>query len=148
MPFYTLTPNIPGDLGENAVLDTSVHPPRVERLHIAIDNWFGEDVIKLFPVHLVTEPLAAAMVESGLRAFELRDAQVTIEPEALELVAQLNLDGVPDFRWFDVTGTAGQDHIGLSGKARLVVSEQALQVFQRFSLEGCDVEEYDPAKHG
>ncbi|MCA1194496.1 MULTISPECIES: hypothetical protein [unclassified Saccharopolyspora] len=142
MAFHKIRGNAAGDLGENVVLDTSVHPPGVEHLHFAIDAWAGADLIGRFPVLLVTRRLADALESSGLAAFELRDAEITFEPEADEVRAEQGIDAFPEFQWLVVTGTAGQDDLGVTELARLVVSDRALDVLRQFNLEGCKIENY------
>lgn len=148
MTYYALRPDIAGQHGEHSVLDTSVHPPRVSHLHVEIDNWAGDDLIKTFPAHLVTEQLGKGLSEAGLRAFELRDVELVIAPEGEEIARELNLPSFPNFQWLDVTGTAGQDDIGITARARLVVSERALDLLHEHRIGRCDIEEYDPAQHG
>ena len=63
---------------KTTVLDTSVHPPRVSKLDFVIEGWCGADIVESFPVFLVTEALAETLADSGLGAFELRDAEVTV----------------------------------------------------------------------
>lgn len=143
MAFHLIRGDAAGDLGENASLDTSVHPPRVLHLHFAIDAWTGDDLLERFPVLLVTEQLAEALSASGMGAFELRDAEVTVTPEAEELLESAGIEAVPNFRWLHVTGTAGQDDFGVDALASLVVSDNALALLRGFNLDGCDVEDYE-----
>jgi hypothetical protein len=142
MAYYSLRPDVPGEHGDNSVLDASVHPPRVSRLHLQIEGWFGDDLIKVFPCHVITDRLAEALKQSGLRAFELKDVEITTAPEAVELLGQLGIPEFPGFTWLDVTGVAGRDDIGVNSVGRMVVSDRALAVLRRFRLDRCDVEEF------
>jgi hypothetical protein len=141
MGYHKLSPEVPGGLGDNTVLDTSLHPPRVVQLEFVLDNWFGADIIESFPVFLVTEALAEALADSGLGVFELRDAAVTVTPEADDLRQQLDIPAFPTFRWFHVTGTAGSDDFGVDHMGSLVVSDRGLALLQQFNLQGCEVSE-------
>ncbi|MEY8042167.1 hypothetical protein AB8O55_22365 [Saccharopolyspora cebuensis] len=142
MAFHLVRGDAAGDLGENTVLDTSVHPPRVQHLHFAIDAWTGDDLIERFPVLLVTQRLAEALSASGMGAFQLRDAAISVEPEAEELLHGTGFEAVPGFRWFHVTGTAGRDDFGVDSQASLVVSDNALALLRQFNLDGSDIEDY------
>lgn len=142
MPYYELEPEVAGGLGENTVMDTTVHPPRVSRLEYEIHGWFGADLIESFPCFLVSSDLAQALADTDLRVFELRDVEVTITPEAEDLRNKLNIRSFPHFQWLYVTGIAGQDDIGITSKASLVVSDRGLEFLRQFNLEGCDIEEY------
>lgn len=146
--FYRLRPDVPGGLGENTVLDSTVHPPRVEgTLHFEIDNWFGDELISSYPCYLVSEKLSAALEGSGLGRFEIRDVEITYGEAAYERLYRHGLDEFAQFRWLFVSGTAGQDDIGLTPRGRLVVSDAALEIFRQGNLNGCEIDEYDPTAH-
>lgn len=67
--------------------------------------------------------------------------------DAYERLHRHGLAEFPEFRWLYVTGTAGQDDIGLTPRGRLIVSDAALAIFRQGDLNGCDIEEYDPNAH-
>jgi hypothetical protein len=146
--FYWLMPDAPGVLGEPTVLDTSVHPAQVVGdLYYEIDNYFGDDLIMSAPCYLVTENMAARLTGSGLGRFEVRDVEIIYGEDAHERLERHGLSEFPKFRWLHVTGTAGQDDIGLTPRGRLIVSDAALAIFRQGNLDRCDVEEYDPNEH-
>ena len=146
--FYRLRPDVPGALADETVLDTSVRPPRVAgALYYEIDNWFGDDLITAHPCFLVTEKMAAALAGSGLGSFEIRGAEITYGEDAHERLERHGLTEFPEFRWLFVTGTAGQDDLGLTPRGRLVVSDAALEIFRQGNLDGCEIEEYDADTH-
>ena len=146
--FHALEPEVPGGLGDDTALDTTVHPPRVEgTLYYEIDNWFGDELITSHPVYLVTDNLAAILTSSGLGRFEIRNVEIVYGEAAFERLHRHGLSEFPEFRWLFVTGTAGHDDLGLTPKGRLVVSDVALQAFRQGNLNMCEVEEYDPETH-
>jgi hypothetical protein len=138
MGYFLLRPEAASELGDHTVLDTSVHPPRVERLHIELSDWLGDDILWSYPAYLVSEDLARKLAASGLGVFTLADAEVSLSPEAAEL---LGGTAVPDFRWWQVTGRAGVDDFGVTDKAQLVVSAGGLAVLREAGrLENCETE--------
>jgi hypothetical protein len=42
MEYYYVKPFVAGEFGKNTVLDNSVHPPIVHKLHYEIDVWIGD----------------------------------------------------------------------------------------------------------
>ena len=78
-PFFRLQPEVPGGFGERSVLDTSVHPPTVHRLHFEFMGWDGDDLVTSFPCFLVSERLGKAMADEHLAEFELADVEVTVD---------------------------------------------------------------------
>ena len=146
--FHRLRPVISGRLGDDTTLDATIRPPRVEgALYYEIDNWFGDDLIASYPCYVVTEKLAALLAGSGLNRFEIRSVEIVYGEAAFERLYQHGLSEFPEFRWLFVTGTAGQDDVGLTPRGRLVVSDAALQVFRQGNLDMCGVEQYDPETH-
>ena len=144
MEYYALRPEVAGDFGDHAVLDTRVHPPVVQHLHFEFADWFGDDLVCTFPVYLVSQRLAEKLASSGLRAFVLQEAEITLSPEAEEILEGQEL---PTFLWWQVTGQAGVDDFGLTDKAVLVVSERGLDVLRDGGrLEICEIMPYDEQK--
>lgn len=138
MDFYTIEPEVAGELGEGTVMDTSVHPPRVSAVHYVITDWLGDDIIESFPCYLVTPRLAAALESSQLTGFRIEAAQVTLSEEATEF----GITETPEFRWLVITGPSGEDFSVLpSGQA--VISEAALQALQTYTIDNCDIEPYN-----
>ena len=58
MKYYCIKPDVAGGLGEKAVLDATVQPPKVQRLHFEFEAWPDDDLVGTFPVFLVSERLA------------------------------------------------------------------------------------------
>ena len=141
MKYYLLEPEVAGGFGDHVVLDTSVHPPLVRHLHYEFADWFGDDLVCTFPVFLVTEALAKRLTASGLPAFALKDVEITLSPEAEEI---LEGRALPRFVWWQVTGRPGVDDFGVTDKADLVVSDQGLAVLTGGSqLDNCDITPYE-----
>jgi len=128
---WVLSPEVAGELGENTVMDSSVHPPKVSRLHHRFEGWLGDDLIEVFPCFLVTSHLAAALEEAGLTGFSLDVAEVSGSPEFQELFHRSPL---PEFRWLKIIGQDGHADFQLTPDFRLEVSSRALEVLRKFSI--------------
>lgn len=142
MSFFLLEPEVAGGLGDNAILDSTVHPPHVTRLHYAIDDWHGDELLESTPCFIITQELGDKLVEAELTGFELADAEVTLSETGIELLGNTEL---PKFRWFKVPGTAGTDDFGLTSDATLIASARALESLRTGDISGCDIEEW---QHG
>jgi hypothetical protein len=125
--FYVLEPEVAGGLGSHTVLDQSVHPPLVSKLHYEFDGWLGDEIVEGFPCFIVTESLARRLSQAGMVGVEFADVEVSASDQLVELHPELVL---PRFVWLKVTGTAGRDDFGVGADLRLVVSEKALRVIQ------------------
>lgn len=139
MPYHLLEPEVAGELGPNTEMDTSVHPPRVLRLHYELSDWLGDDLLESFPVFLASEPLTKEVVAHDLTGYTIADAEVTRSPEAEELLGDQE---IPPFYWLNVSGHPGVDDFGTTEKGHLVVSDRALAVLRSQRLSNCDVQDY------
>lgn len=138
MKFFALDPEVAGGLGSDSKLDTSVHPPRVLRLHYEIDAWLGDDLVQTFPCYLVTRRLWEMLGRLKATGASIQAAKVTVSDDFKEMNPG---KAVPEFLWLKVTGEAGKEDLGLTKDARLVVSEPVLEAM-RDRLKHCDVAAY------
>jgi hypothetical protein len=138
MRFYFIEPCETPELGENTVLDTTTHPPTVKCLHVELDYWDDDDLISCYPAYLVSERCGKALESSGATGYTLAPAEVA-KSEQFELFEPTKI--IPRFLWFNVTGEAAKDDIGLLPVGRLIVSERALRALKSVSLKHCRIVE-------
>lgn len=148
MKFYRLEPEVAGGLGPDTVMDRSMSPPRIEKLHYVFDGWLDDGLLESFPCFIVTRPLANEIRQTRPTGVELANVEISKSPQFEELFPGKSL---PEFRWLKVFGTPGKDDFGISGDYRLVVSERILNLLKRFGLSHCDIvdwtsEDQDGAK--
>jgi hypothetical protein len=136
MRYLELCPEVAAlGLGDNTVMDKSVHPPIVSHLHYEIDVWLGDDLLEAFPCFIVTKHLADALADAHLTGYELRDVEISTSDMFNELDSNIQL---PPFVWLHVTGEPGQDDLGLTGNATLVVSERTMSVLRTMQIDNCE----------
>ncbi|WP_308201309.1 lamin tail domain-containing protein [Carbonactinospora thermoautotrophica] len=87
MAYFLLEPEVASELGQHTELDTRMHPLRVHRLHYEITDWLGDELLESFPCFLLSRRLGERAAAEGLTGFELADVEVTLSPEAEELLA-------------------------------------------------------------
>jgi hypothetical protein len=134
---WVLCPEVAAELGDNTVMDVSVHPPKVSHLHLRFIGWLGDELLETFPCFLVSSRLARALEEARLSGFSLGDVEVSVSPEFQERQPGCVL---PEFRWLKLTGDNRHADFGLSADLRLEVSSRALEVLRRFNIADTDVE--------
>jgi hypothetical protein len=140
--FYNLRPEVAGGLGENSVLDTSTHPPRVHRLHYEFADWLGHVLVEAFPVFVIDKKTCEVAWDTGFTGIELAPVEVSVTPEGREL---MELDGttqLPEFVWLKIIGEPVVDDFGQLGDASLIVSELALEFLQRAGIEHAEHEPF------
>ncbi|WP_085681063.1 hypothetical protein [Marinobacter salarius] len=137
--YYQIEPEVAGGWGENTRADTSVHPPVVHSLHYEFEGWLGDELLESFPCFLVSEQVGQALLAANLAGFSLEQVEISLSPQFLELQER---PLPPRFYWLRITGHAGQADFGISESNLLVVSEQALEVLRRFSLNNAEAAEW------
>jgi hypothetical protein len=138
-PYWSVDPEIAGQIGPGSQLDTSVHPPKVDYLVYAVDNWSGDDIVQTFPCMLVTPRLAKALESAGLSGARATNIGVRV---AYDSDSRIPKGMKPDFWRLNVTGSVGRDDFGLTTDSRLVVSGRALEFLQGFSCTGSVIEPF------
>ena len=128
-----------GALGDRTVVDTSVHPPDVARLHYEFEGWLGDPVVESFPCFVATRLLADAAERAHLSGVRWDDVDVS---RSDQFRARYPDRPLPGFRWMRVRGKAGVDDFGLVADHRLVVSERALDLLRAQGTRHAAVEEY------
>ncbi|MDX8514926.1 hypothetical protein [Mesorhizobium captivum] len=139
MKYFYLEPEVSGGLGDNTVMDSSVHPPIVTRLHYEFDGWLGDVIVTSFPCYLVTEDVKEKILKDGFSGVRFDKVEVTTSELFEEMQPDLEL---PPFVWLKVDGEAGHDDFGLAEDHRLVVSESVLDVLRPLGISNALVEPF------
>jgi hypothetical protein len=138
---YTLRAEVAGGLGPQSELDSSTNPPVVSRLHIDFVSWLGDDIVASFPCSIVTEALAQAIVEEGLTGAEFDDVTITKNPHFERFFAD-TAALLPQWKWLRPTGQPHDSDFWQDDQGILIVSDRALKVLRRFSLENSRIGKY------
>ena len=101
MQYFYIRPDVAGGLGRNTVLDPSVHPPIVTKLHYVVEGWTGDVLVTTFPCYLVTEETQRALQQIGFSGATFAEAEVTTSEEFHEYQPGQEL---PPFVWLKVNG--------------------------------------------
>jgi hypothetical protein len=139
MSFYTVEPEVAGELGPGTEFDRSVQPVAVTRMEYQFTNWLGDALLESTPCFIVTEELAQRIGEASLTGAMFGDVEVSVSPEGEELIQQ----PLPKWRRLKPVGKAYEDDFGLDDDLLLAVSERALSVLREAGLRHADVEEND-----
>ena len=123
------------------MLDSSTNPPVVSRLHYDFVSWLGDDIIASFPCSIVTEPLAKAIVDEGLTGAEIDEVTITKNPH-FERFFSDTAALLPEWKWLRPTGQPHESDFWQDDQGILIVSERALKLLRKFSLENCRIGKY------
>lgn len=139
MKYFYIEPEVAGELGENTVLDSRVHPPKVDRLHYKFSGWLGDVLVESFPCVISTEEAARSLQAISASGVQYCDVQVSMSPEFLALYPDKSL---PEFIWLKITGTPGLDDFGMASDLRLVASEKVIESLRALGLENAIIEPF------
>ncbi|WP_080954801.1 hypothetical protein [Xanthomonas phaseoli] len=138
MNYFVIEPEVAGEIGDGSVLDTTVHPPLVSKLNYQFFGWLGDSILESFPCFIVIQDLASNLMSEFLSGVSFHDVEISISDEFRGLYPNRV---IPDFCWMKVSGVACKDDFGIALDYRLVISERALKVLQKFCIENALVEE-------
>lgn len=142
MKYYYLEPEVSGGLGDNTVMDATLHPPFITRLHYEFDGWLGDSMVTSFPCYLVTTDVKKKILGSDFSGVTFDDVEVTTS----ELFEEMQPDQkLPSFVWLKVNGDAGDDDFGIAKDYRLVVSERVLEALKPFGISNALIEPFEGA---
>ncbi|ESZ22363.1 hypothetical protein [Mesorhizobium sp. L2C084A000] len=140
MRYYYLEPEVSGGFGDNIILDASVHPPLITRLHYEFDGWLGDSMVASFPCYLVTDDVAEKILKSEFSGVTFDKVEVTTS----ELFEEMQPDQkLPPFVWLKVKGDAGRDDFGMAKDLRLVVSERVLDALKPSGISNALIEPFE-----
>lgn len=140
MAFYSLEAEVAGEIGDNSVLDTTVHPPVVSRLEYRFTDWLGDCLLESFPCYIVSDPAAAAITAAGLTGVGFDTVEVTLSPEAEELMDPET--PLPGWKWLKPTGQPEVADFAVREQPhRLIVSDKAREILEQHGLSNAEIEE-------
>lgn len=140
MKYFYVEPEVAGGPGDHTVMDVSVHPPAVTKLHYEFQGWLGDVLVESFPCFIVTEEAKRVLLEIGFSGATFADVEVTTSELFEEMQPELEL---PPFVWLKVDGQAGHDDFGLPPNHRLVVSERVLDALKPLGISNALIEPFE-----
>jgi len=139
MKYFLLKPEVAGGFGENTIIDHSVKPYKVIKLHYEFAGWLGDDLLETYPCFIGTTILIEKLNEFGFSGYLTDDVEISTSYEFRQFHPDMIL---PEFRWIKIYGIARKDDFGLSEEGSLVVSNRVLNILKTFKISQCDIVEY------
>src|SRR5262249_4416388 len=90
--YFRVCPEVPGELGENTVMDVSVHPPVVTHLHLVFTDWLGDCLVTAFPCFLISEDALQELRQLPLTGYSTDTAEIGEHEHFDELFRETNPD--------------------------------------------------------
>lgn len=103
--YQIIEPEVIVGLGTNTIFDNT--PKRdVEKLHILLEDWLGDDLMLISNCYVVTERLKIALLQKSFRGYIFDEIEVT-KDEYFDNNYQLEKP-LPNFFWMKITGRKGE----------------------------------------
>ncbi|MEM6499893.1 MAG: hypothetical protein AAF709_24690, partial [Pseudomonadota bacterium] len=129
MRYFYVEPEVSGGIGDRTIMDRSVHPPIISKLHYEMEGWLGDAILESFPAFIVTVEAKQGLIAADVTGVNFADVDVSTTDNFRDLYPDRE---IPPFAWLKPAGMAGRDDLGTSSDGRLVVSDRALEVFRKF----------------
>lgn len=140
MKYFYIEPEVAGGLGENTVIDPSVHPPIISKLHYEFDGWLGDLLLETFPCFIVTKDAKRKLQSIGATGIRFDEVEITTSEMFRGLYPNRQL---PEFFWLQIQGKPGQDDFGIADDLGLVISERALEVLRELGISNALVTPFE-----
>lgn len=142
MKYYLVRPIVDVSQGEKTEYAPGSDHRKLASLHMVLEDWSGNDVVTTTPGFAVTRRLADHLAQSDLSGFELKDMHLSVSENGSRAMREKNAL-IPELVWLDITGAYTNDDFFFEpGRARLIVSDRALDQLQEFELSDARIEEF------
>jgi hypothetical protein len=141
MRYYNVQPEVAGHWGKNTVVDRSVNPPEIRKLHYIFDDWSRDPLLESYPCFIVVVELSQAIERARLTGVRFASVETSASQQLTRVAPGFRL---PEFRWMQVLGRPGEDDFGISKDRILVASERALELLRRFGMSHAEVQSAKP----
>ena len=139
MKYLYIEPEVAGGLGEKTIINTSVNPPNVSKLHYKFDGWLGDILLESYPCFIIAEGAKHELQLAGITGMEFDEVLITTSEQFHELYPNLQL---PKFEWLQIMGKPGNDDFGIAQDGRLVISARALNVLSKLGVSHALITQY------
>lgn len=139
MTYFYIEPEVAGGLGANTIMDTSIHPPIIQKLHYEISGWLGDVILESFPCLIATNEVSKNLENELVTGVDFYDVEVSVTDDFLQLYPSRKL---PLFRWLKVKGVAGKDDFGIAADFRFVISQKVMEILIKHGLNHSITEPY------
>lgn len=145
MKFYKLEPEVAGEIGENSKIEYEDGKiKKIIFLEYLFSDWLGDELISTHPCHIVTDNLKKDINSNDLTGVQFQEIKKSFSDEFVELN---DLSDIPEFVqivcdsfYEDKKDDELQDFY-VNRYKELIVSENALKVIKRHTLNNCLIEE-------
>jgi hypothetical protein len=139
MKYIKIEPEVIVGMGKNTIINNSIHPPVVSKLHINLEDWLGDDLMENFPVFIVTETLKNGLENSNFTGYKIQNLKLT-KDENFEDNYQLDKK-LPNFFWLVINGKKDINDFYIDETLSLNVSEKLFSFFKKYNLNNCVIDE-------
>jgi hypothetical protein len=93
--YFLIEAEVAGGFGPNTVLDRSVHPPIVNRLHYQFDGWLGDVLLESFPSFIVSGDARNKLLESDVTGARFDEVEISTSEQFRAVQRTLPREAAP-----------------------------------------------------
>jgi hypothetical protein len=134
---YTLSPDVPGEMGTNTITDHRFTPFKVYHLQFVFDS-YPDDIFTSFPAYVVSEDLFNKIIDSGFTGIDNARLITYLEREDYLSEERVN----QNYFMVDIATDITNDFYFDNNIKKLIVSERALTLLKKFRIRFADIENY------
>jgi hypothetical protein len=113
--YKKIEPEVIVGLGDKTVFKEQKPPLiNIEKLHIHLEDWLGDDLMECFPCYIVTDSLNGELIKSDFTGFGFSELEMTLD-EYFENNYQQNKP-LPKFFWLKIHGVEHKDDFFIRDK--------------------------------
>jgi hypothetical protein len=144
MKYFTIEPEVAGNIANYSEGDLTKRPPIVNKLHYEFEGWPEDVLIESLVCFIVTSDVAADVAKGLFTGGRIEEVEVS-RSEFFE--EEYHDRALPEFKWLQVHGQSHKDDMAISPKHQLVVSERFLEYLKRKGIGNADfIESEAPTK--
>ena len=128
--YNKIQPEVIVGIGNNTVFEEKEPPFKtINRLHIELEDWLGDDLVECYPVYIVTDALKKGLEESNFSGFKFAEMEIT-KSEYFDDNYQLKKE-LPNFYWMKIIGQLDIDEILIGNNKELFIKPKLVEFIKK-----------------
>jgi hypothetical protein len=133
--YKIIQPEVIVGLGNDTMFEETTAPFKtVKKLHIALEDWLGDDLMECHPCYIVTENLKNTLEKTNFTGFAFDNLTLTKDEYFSDNYS--NEKPLPSFYWLKINGRVETDDIYVGEGSSLFCNEKLLEFLkENFTLK-------------
>jgi hypothetical protein len=129
--YYKISPIVPGDMANDADVDTSLVPPVVRNASVIFKSSSLCDLMEIYPFYIVSDRLRDMIAKQSFSGVSW--SKLTVKKDGLVVNGYSNMI---------ITGGYDSDDFALGSNNLMIVNNRVLKEIKKFDIGECEISEY------